>query len=196
MIFNKNITITGTTKGIGKCLFDRLSENNKCIALNRPEFDLEKIEILKKISFIDTDILILNAGSMYSGKGFFSDHDLSDWTRIVNCNLTGNLVLIQNYVRQRSQGLIVILSSMRAAKFTDDALVYSCAKTGLSMAVSNLRLELKKQNKNIRLLDVKPSFTKANTEPDRLGRKVSTYDQVADGIVSAMQNSQIEEIRF
>lgn len=196
MISNKKIVITGTTKGLGQCLYNRLNTNNYCTAVNRPQFDLENIDSLQTLDFATTDILILNAGSMYGGKGFFSEHALHDWPKIVYSNLIGNLVLIQKYIKQREQGLIVILSSMRAARFTDDALVYSVAKTGLSMAVSNLRMELDKQNKNIRLLDIKPSFTKGDSTPDKMGRKVSTFDQVADGIITAMHNSKIEEIRF
>jgi len=195
-IVNQNITITGTTRGIGKCLLHRLESANRIIELNRPEFNLEKIQDMQNISFKYTDILILNAGSLGIGKCLFSEHYQEDWIRIIQANLVGNLFLIQKYIRQRDSGLIVVLSSMRAAKFTDDALVYSAAKTALSMSVRNLRLELKKQNKNIRLLDVKPSFTKADSSPDPQDRKVSTYDQVADGIVAAMTNSQIEELRF
>lgn len=196
MITNKKIAITGTTRGIGRCLLNRLSKENLCYEYNRPEFDLENIESLKNISFSDIDILILNAGSMYAGKGLFSNHSLEDWPKIIYSNLVGNLVLMQNYINQRDQGLIVVLSSMRAAKFTGDAMVYSVAKTGLSMAINNLRIELDQQKKSIRLLDVKPSFTKANNHPDYAGRKVSTFDQVADGIIAAMINPQLEEIRF
>lgn len=196
MIKNKTITITGTSRGIGQALLDMLQQNNTIIELNRPKFNLEKIETMQHICFDHTDILILNAGSMYAGKCLFSEHYHEDWIKIIQSNLIGNMFLIQQYIKQRNNGLVVVLSSMRAAKLTDDALAYSTAKTGLSMAVSNLRLELAKQNKDIRLLDVKPSFTKSDLTPDALGRKVSTYQQVADGIIAAINNSQCEEIRF
>ena len=174
----------------------KLQTNNKIIELNRPKFNLENIETMQNISFEYSDVLILNAGSMYAGKGLFSEHSTEDWMKIIQSNLVGNLFLIQQYIKQRHTGLIVVLSSMRAAKLTDDALAYSIAKTGLSTAVNNLRLELANQNKSIRLLDIKPSFTKADLTPDPQGRKVSTYEQVADGIINAMSNDQIEELRF
>ena len=196
MIKNKTITITGTTRGIGKALADTLRPDNEIIELNRPKFNLENIETMQHICFDYTDILILNAGSMYAGKCLFSEHNHNDWIKIIQANLIGNMFLLQQYIKQRNDGLVVVLSSMRAAKLTDDALAYSTAKTGLSMAVSNLRLELAKQNKDIRLLDVKPSFTKADLTADPAGRKVSTYQQVADGIIAAIDNSQCEEIRF
>jgi NADP-dependent 3-hydroxy acid dehydrogenase YdfG len=196
LISNQSIAITGTTTGIGQNLYKKLSAHNRVYQMNRPTYDLEDIGTLKHVDFGTTDCLILNAGHLLGGKTYFKDHSPEQWGKIISANLTGNLYLMQQYIQQRNTGCIVVVSSMRAAKFTSDALVYSSSKAALSLAVSNLRLELAQLNQPIRLIDVKPSFTNAGGVPDGSGRKVSSYDQVSDGIIAAMLNPAIEEVRF
>ena len=196
MIRGQQISITGTTRGIGRSLYEKLSVHNSVQQLNRPQYDLEDIATFKDIYFSNIDCLILNAGHLLGGKTYFKDHALEHWSKIISANLTGNLYLMQQYIQQREKGCIVVLSSMRAAKITADALVYSSAKIALSMAVTNLRLELALLGQPIRLIDIKPSFTNAHGLPDNTGRKVSSYEQVADGILGAIANSAIEELRF
>lgn len=196
MISNQHIAITGTTRGIGKQLYQTLAAHNDVQQMNRPEYDLEDISTFKDIDFSNTDCLILNAGHLLGGKTYFKDHAPEHWTKIISANLTGNLYLMQKYIQQRETGCIVVLSSMRAAKFTADAMVYSSAKIALSMAITNLRLELALLDQPIRLIDIKPSFTNATGLPDGTGRKVSSYDQVSNGIIDAITNPAIEELRF
>jgi NADP-dependent 3-hydroxy acid dehydrogenase YdfG len=196
MIQGQQISITGTTRGIGRSLYEKLSVHNSVQQLNRPQYDLEDIATFKNVDFSNIDCLILNAGHLLGGKTYFKDHALEHWSKIISANLIGNLYLMQQYIQQREKGCIVVLSSMRAAKITADALVYSSAKIALSMAVTNLRLELALLGQSIRLIDIKPSFTNAHGLPDGTGRKVSSYEQVADGILGAIANSAIEELRF
>jgi NADP-dependent 3-hydroxy acid dehydrogenase YdfG len=196
MISNQHIAITGTTRGIGQHLYQKLAAHNSVQQIDRPWYDLEDLATFEDIDFSSTDCLILNAGHWLGGKTYFRDHAPAQWTKIISANLIGNLYLMQQYIQHRKEGCIVVVSSMRAAKFTTDMLVYSSAKIALSMAVTNLRLELAQLDHPIRLIDVKPSFTNATGLPDGTGRKVSSYDQVSDGIISAIANPVIEELRF
>lgn len=196
MIAGKHIAITGTTKGIGQSLYLQLRSSNTVSTLNRPEYDLENLDTLSKLDFSNVDLLILNAGHLLGGKTLFKDHAVADWTKVISANLTGNLFLLQRYIQQRQQGCVVVLSSMRAARLTSDLLVYSSAKTALSMAVSNLRLELAQLGQDIRLIDVKPAYTNATGQPDSMGRKAASYQQVASVIINTIANSNLEEIRF
>ena len=181
MIYGKNISITGTTRGIGQAIAATLSPHNQLTELNRPNIDLEDIETLRSIDFKDTDVLILNAGHHLGNRTLFTDH---------------NLFLIQKYLQSRETGTIVIINSTRATRITDDLTVYSGVKAALDRIAINLRYELYKQNKNIRILDVKPSLTRAELIPDPNYIKVSTYQQVAEGIAAALAHEKIEEIKF
>ncbi len=196
MIYGKNISITGTTRGIGQAIAATLSPHNQLTELNRPNIDLEDIETLRSIDFKDTDVLILNAGHHLGNRTLFTDHNEDYWRRIISCNLTGNLFLIQKYLQSRETGTIVIINSTRATRITDDLTVYSGVKAALDRIAINLRYELYKQNKNIRILDVKPSLTRAELIPDPNYIKVSTYQQVAEGIAAALAHEKIEEIKF
>lgn len=192
----QNITITGTTRGLGKALADKLSVDNQVRSLNRPEFDLEKIQTLVDIDFTNTDVLILNAGHQRGGKGFFQDHAYSDWQSIIDCNVTGNLFLVQKYLQQNNTGTIVLITSAVVNKPVDDCLVYTASRHALHGAIYNLRFELAKQNKKIRLLEIIPSSMKENVELQHTSKKVSSYQQVADAICSAINNPAIDCVTF
>lgn len=192
----KNITITGTTRGLGRVLSNKLCVDNNVTPLNRPNFDLEKIQTLADIDFGSTDVLILNAGHQRGGKGFFQDHAHSNWQSIIDCNVVGNLFLMQRYIQQNNTGTIVLITSAVINKPVDDCLVYTASRHALHSAIYNLRFELKKQNKKIRLLEIVPSRMRDSAEISADDKKVSSYAQVADAILFAIDNSVIDCVEF
>lgn len=191
-----NLTITGTTRGLGAELKLLAELKYTVTSLNRPEYDLEDLSTLSNLDFADTDVLILNAGHQLGGKGFFTEHDVEQWTKIINCNLTGNLYLMQRYLQQRDEGTIVVISSAVVSKPVDDCLVYTASKAALSNAVSNLRLEITKQNKKIRFLEVRPSRTRHSDEDDGSGKKITTYKNAAKSIMYAVQTPAISKLEL
>lgn len=191
-----NITITGTTRGLGAEI-KRLAELKYTVSnINRPEHDLENLSTLENIDFTNTDILILNAGHQLGGKRYFSNHAVTEWQRIISCNLVGNLFLIQQYLKQRSEGTIVVVTSAVVTKPVDDCLVYTASKAGLSNAIKNLRLEVQKQNKKIRFLEVRPSRTRHSDEDDGSGKKITSYTNVAKNIMLTLQTPTITILEF
>lgn len=192
----KNITITGTTRGLGKALAYKLSVDNNVRSINRPDFDLEKSQTLDGIDFGSTDILILNAGHQRGGKSFFQDHAYSDWQSIIDCNITGNLFLVQKYLQQNNSGTIVLITSAVINKPVDDCLIYTATRHALHGAIYNLRFELAKQNKKIRLLEIVPSSMRENVESQDSTKKISSYHQVVDAICSAIDNSAVDCVTF
>ena len=97
MISGQHIAITGTTKGIGRSLSEKLSVHNSVQQMNRPQYDLEDITTFKDIDFSNIDCLILNASDETNGK--IVDTDFSDLARMIQVNLIGNLYLIQQYLK-------------------------------------------------------------------------------------------------
>lgn len=190
MIREQQISITGTTRGIGRSLCEKLSVHNSVQQMNRPQYDLEDISSMGAIDFSSTDCLILNASNETNGK--IVDTDFSDLARMIQVNLLGNLYLIQQYVKQRSQGTVVIITSRMAHETTDSACVYSITKTALSKLVANLRLEYPA----LRFVEIAPSRTRETDQDSSFFKKVSSYDQVADAVAYALFNTKIDFIRL
>jgi NADP-dependent 3-hydroxy acid dehydrogenase YdfG len=164
--------------------------------MNRPQYDLENISSMSQIDFSSTDCLILNASDPWKSSdktnGKIVDTDFSDLARMIQVNLIGNLYLIQQYVKQRSQGTVVIITSRLAHETTDSACVYSITKTALSKLVANLRLEYP----TLRFVEIAPSRTRETDQDSNIFKKVSSYDQVADAIVYTLYNTKIDFIRL
>jgi short-subunit dehydrogenase len=196
MIRGQQISITGTTRGIGRSLCEKLSVHNSVQQMNRPQYDLENISSMSQIDFSSTDCLILNASDPWKSSdktnGKIVDTDFSDLARMIQVNLIGNLYLIQQYVKQRSQGTVVIITSRLAHETTDSACVYSITKTALSKLVANLRLEYP----TLRFVEIAPSRTRETDQDSNIFKKVSSYDQVADAIVYTLYNTKIDFIRL
>ena len=190
MILGQQISITGTTRGIGRSLCEKLSVHNSVQQMNRPQCNLEDISSMSQIDFSSTDCLILNASDEINGK--IVDTDFSDLARMIQVNLIGNLCLIQQYLKQRSQGTVVIITSRLAHETTDSACVYSITKTALSKLVANLRLEYPA----LRFVEIAPSRTRETDQDSNIFKKVSSYDQVADAIIYALCNIKIDVIRL
>ena len=191
-----NLTITGTTRGLGAELKLLAELKYTVTSLNRPEYDLEDLSTLNTLDFTDTDVLILNAGHQLGGKDFFTNIAVDHWTKIVECNLIGNLYLIQRYLQQRDIGTLVVVSSAVINKRIDDSLVYSASKAALSNAILNLRLEIQNQGKKIRLLEVIPSRTRHSDEDDGSGRQITTYKNAAKSIMYAVQTPAISKLEL
>lgn len=190
MIRGQQISITGTTRGIGRSLCEKLSVHNSVQQMNRPQYDLEDITTFKDVDFSNIDCLILNASNETNGK--IVDTDFLDLARMIQVNLLGNLYLIQQYVKQRSQGTVVIITSRLAHETTDSTCVYSITKTALSKLVANLRLEYPA----LRFVEIAPSRTRETDWDSNIFKKVSSYDQVADAIVYTLYNTKIDFIRL
>ena len=190
MIQGQCIAITGTSRGLGASLLDGLCQHNQVVSLNRPDYDLSDVTTLSEIDFAKTDCLILNAADETFGK--VVDADFSDLARMVQVNLLGNLYLIQQYIKQRSHGTVVIITSRLAHETTDSCCVYSAVKTALSKLVLNLRLEYPA----MRFVEIAPSRTRSTDQDSNVIKKVSSYKQVADAVIYSLYNTKIDYIRF
>jgi NAD(P)-dependent dehydrogenase (short-subunit alcohol dehydrogenase family) len=87
--------------------------------------------------------LICNAAYMTMAP--FLDHDIDDWWKVVDTNLTGAFNLIQETLpsmRQLGSGRIVIVSSYWGVIGWPNATAYSASKAGLASLVKTLGREL------------------------------------------------------
>lgn len=197
----KTAAITGTTRGIGLSLKQKMIENFNVLDLNRPIFDLSIPDSINNVDLSNIDVLVLNAG--LANKNLipdnFRDQSVEYWSEIISTQISGNFLLMQNYLKARDQGLIVVISSIvvEQSRFSGRA-VYTAAKTALSVMVDELSHEIKRTKQNIRILEIRPGLTRSPGEKpiDGEDRTPTTYDQVADAILFAVNHPTLTKVTF
>lgn len=197
----KNIAISGTTRGIGKTLATRLEKSYNIVHINRPDYDLSDHEKLSSLNFHNVDALILNAGVLDKNiiNHTFENQSVDHWKYILNCNVLGNILLCQQYIKHRNEGTVIFVSGavVTRRKENSTTLIHGLSKKAMSSFVEDIRYEMHNQKKCIRFIDVKPGLTKLSKDMiDSTGRIPTTYDEVVDGIVFALENSSILSIDF
>lgn len=141
--------VVGGRGGIGAAVVDRLTAaGDACIVLDRVDghdaCDPRSVAgVLEGVDRLDS--LLLLAGSV--GAGGIEDHDLDDWRRIIDDNLTSVFVCAKAGIprlRRNSGGSIVVLTSVngRSGGNNLSGPAYAAAKAGAIGLVRNLAIEL------------------------------------------------------
>jgi NAD(P)-dependent dehydrogenase (short-subunit alcohol dehydrogenase family) len=89
------------------------------------------------------DLLVANAAAMTMGP--VTEHDLGEWWRMIDVNLTGTFVLIREVLpgmRASGGGRVVVVTSEWGAMGWPQASGYSASKAGLIALVKSLGREL------------------------------------------------------
>lgn len=179
---DKNILITGATRGIGGSLADifsntaanvfltgtdqikidelNQSNNNSQIKWISADFSTEeKIELfLEKIDELSIDICINNAGINIIKP--FEDILTSDYEKLLNINLKAPFRIIQTILpkmKKNKFGRIVNISSIWSKVSKSKRSLYSISKTGLVGLTRSLAIENAKYN--ILVNSISPGFT-------------------------------------
>jgi len=162
---NRNILITGSSKGIGKAIKEELLlQGFHCISPTREELDINSKESI--IKFFDTNKepifgLINNAGINIVGElGTIDDQSIMD---MININLIGPLLLIQKVgkrMKEQKFGKIVNISSIWGVSSKEYRTLYSATKFGINGITKALSRELGPYN--ILVNSVAPGYV--NTE--------------------------------
>ena len=158
-----NILITGQNRGLGKALAERFSKDNKVLYHGgRTDFDLSNTSDIEKLGRYakehHVDMLINNAGVVCPSINL-SDYSIEKIQSMVNVNLLAPIILSNILVDDLKY--IININSMVGLEVKSPRTLYSATKWGLR-GFSN---SLKKENKNIKILDVYP--TNIKTTPDR-----------------------------
>lgn len=158
-----NILITGQNRGLGKALAERFSKDNKVLYHGgRKDFDLSSVSDIEKLGRYakehHVDMLINNAAVVCPSINL-SDYSIEKIQSMVNVNLLAPIILSNILVDNLKY--IININSMVGLEVKSPRTLYSATKWGLR-GFSN---SLKKENKNIKILDVYP--TNIKTTPDR-----------------------------
>jgi NAD(P)-dependent dehydrogenase (short-subunit alcohol dehydrogenase family) len=164
----KTALITGSSRGIGKALALRLSEDGFKVIIHasaesaaakevkmlieqkggKAEIfacDLTDINETKKLSEKTgpVDVLVLNASVQY--RNTWQNITLEECKNQLNCNFVSSLLLIQGYAEnmiKKGWGRIITIGSVQEAKPHPDMLVYSATKAAATNMVKSLSQQL------------------------------------------------------
>ena len=157
--YNKKILITGGTRGIGKQIAtDMLGAGGKVFITGTKKVEIKGCEFLNKISLLDIDILINNAG--INRIDSISDLNLKDLSDIIHVNLITPIEIIQAVIsnmKNKRYGRIVNISSVFGNVSKEKRISYSSSKFGLKGATLAIASEVAKFN--ILVNCVSPGFT-------------------------------------
>ena len=180
---DKNILITGASRGIGKAIKSTLEDKGfYCITPTRNELDVSDITSIN--SYFDTldveiDGLVNSAGiSIIGGIDTIND---SDTEKMIRTNLTGPLKIIQFVVesmKRKGCGRIVNLSSIWGVRSKEFRTLYSLTKFGLNGVTKSLARELGENN--ILVNSIAPGYV--NTEMTRKNIPLVTQDEIIENI--------------
>ncbi|HEX9259383.1 MAG TPA: glucose 1-dehydrogenase [Acidimicrobiales bacterium] len=105
------------------------------------EADVEALMRAAHDHFGGLDIVVANAGG--GGFSMLVDHDLAEWQRILELNLTGAFLTVKHAGRRIADGgSIVTIASLNAVQPAEGMAAYCAAKAGVAMLVKVAAMEL------------------------------------------------------
>jgi len=214
---NKNVFISGVSKGIGKAIAIKLAkEGCNILGLSRNQFDLDNLtselsqfnvqskffavdvgdfyklkEVLEEfLSKTNIDILVNNAG-IGSFKNLI-DYTYEEFDRLIKTNLYGvfNLTrLILPSMLKNKSGDIVFISSLAGKNPNPGGTGYSATKFALTGFAHSLMLEVRQYD--IRVCLVHPGSVDTdligNFNPNINREKILKPEDVAEGVLAFLK---------
>lgn len=159
-----NITITGTSSGVGKALSEELKNKfHNVLCLDRNSLDLSNIDEIMKYNMPQCDMLINCAGTDIGGKTLFTEHNQENILTILNTNLISSVLLTRKALKNNSNCKIVNITSTNNNRYYQNNLAYSLSK----LALTNFNDMLRVEYPDIELLEIRLGLTKTNFNNNR-----------------------------
>jgi NAD(P)-dependent dehydrogenase (short-subunit alcohol dehydrogenase family) len=178
---NKIAVVTGSSKGIGKCIAEALASKGACVVLaSRDHSSLERvvqgihqsggraiayptdvtsessvINLFEKVfnEFHQIDLLVNNAGVNVG----IPTHELSleDWQRVIDVNLTGAFLCSREalkLMKLKKSGRIINIGSVSAKVPRPNSAPYVCSKFALDGLTRSMALDARADGINVSII--------------------------------------------
>jgi NADP-dependent 3-hydroxy acid dehydrogenase YdfG len=192
------ILVTGGSSGVGQAVVRRLNDQNQVYAPGRAELDLGNFEQIEQYDLGQYDVVINCAGAnagAYLGWLNNSGHNQSQQVAV---NFTGALLLAKQYVKQRTHGQFIFVTSYNIEDPIALNIFYTASKAALRYSMQTLRCEYT----NILFTEICPgkiqtNMLKQNYQGVKTDNEIEqiyaqtpslTADQVAKIIETAINN--------
>lgn len=178
MKVKKKVLITGGSRGLGRAIALKLSEEYDVTSCSRGKvsenltsiypikhisgIDVLKNEDLEKIDFSEFDILINNAGISYDG--YLVKQDFNKIEILIQTNITSVINITKRYIQSRLNinlsGNILNISSIVSKRGYRGIAVYSATKA----AINGFTIALAKEmaNKGFRINAILPGYVQTS----------------------------------
>ena len=135
------ILVTGGSSGVGQAVIRRLSDQNRVYAPARAELDLGNFEQIDQYDLGQYDVVINCAGANAGAYLGWLNNTCENQSQQVSVNFTGALLLAKQYVKQRSQGQFVFVTSYNIEDPIALNIFYTASKAALRYSMQTLRRE-------------------------------------------------------
>ena len=135
------ILVTGGSSGVGQAVVRRLSDQNQVYAPVRAELDLGNFQQINQYDLGQYDVVINCAGDNGGAYAGWLNNTCENQSQQVAVNFTGALLLAKQYVKQRSQGQFVYVTSYNIEDPRAYNIFYTASKAALRYSMQTLRRE-------------------------------------------------------
>ena len=132
------ILITGGSSGVGQAVVRRLVQH-EIHAPSRAELDLSNFEQTDQYDLGQYDVVINCAGANAGAHLGWLNNTCENQSQQVSVNFTGALLLAKQYVKQRSQGQFVFVTSYNIEDPIALNIFYTASKAALKYSIQTLR---------------------------------------------------------
>jgi NADP-dependent 3-hydroxy acid dehydrogenase YdfG len=154
----KKIFVTGGSSGIGKACVDLLSNDYQITAPTRQQLNLSNFEQIDQLDLGEYDIVINCAGinpGTYLG---FLDNSYTNQNSQIDLNFTAPLLLAKQYIKTRTHGHFIYISSISIDNPYTYNIVNASAKAALRFSMDVIKQDFN----NFFFTEVCPGKTKTN----------------------------------
>jgi NAD(P)-dependent dehydrogenase (short-subunit alcohol dehydrogenase family) len=135
------ILVTGGSSGVGQAVVHRLSDQYQVHAPGRDKLDLSNFEQIDQYDLGQYDVVINCAGANAGAYLGWLNNTCQNQSQQVSVNFTGALLLAKQYVKQRSHGQFVFVTSYNIEDPLALNIFYTASKAALRYSMQTLRRE-------------------------------------------------------